>query len=70
MTPHISDDDLERHYMGMIPEGPELAALEEHLLVCGECVERAEAAQAYVEAMRAALASGQRDFGSISRRTQ
>jgi hypothetical protein len=51
----ISDDDLERYYLGMIPEGLELFALEEHLLVCAECIERAETSKAYVDAMRAGL---------------
>jgi hypothetical protein len=26
---HIADHELERYYLGMIPEGPELAALED-----------------------------------------
>jgi hypothetical protein len=34
---HISDTDLERYYQGMAPDGPELAALEEYLLICGIC---------------------------------
>jgi hypothetical protein len=62
MTPHISEDDLERHYLGMIPEGPELATLEEHLLVCGECIERAKEVQAYVDAIRAGLIKGKWDL--------
>jgi hypothetical protein len=32
----------------------ELAALEEHLLWCGTCVDRAEATARYVDAVRAA----------------
>jgi hypothetical protein len=51
---HVSNTDLERYYLGMIPDGPELAALEEHLLICGECVDRAEEVQDYVDAIRAA----------------
>jgi hypothetical protein len=58
---HISDDDLERHYLGMIPEGPELTALEEHLLVCRECIERAEETKAWVDAIRAVLIEGKWD---------
>ena len=27
---HLSDTDLERYHLGMIPDGPELAALEEN----------------------------------------
>lgn len=41
MTTHPSDTDLERYRLGMIQAGPELDALEEHLLICGECVDRA-----------------------------
>jgi len=32
----------------MIPDGPELAGLEEHLLSCGVCVDRAEGAARYL----------------------
>ena len=49
---HISDHDLERYYLGMVTEEEELATLEEHLLWCPSCVERAEEAQDYVDAMR------------------
>ena len=55
---HISDTDLERYYLGMIPDGPELAALEEHLLICGECVERAEETQDQVDVIRAGIIRG------------
>jgi hypothetical protein len=47
----LSDTDLERYYLGMIPDGPELAALEEHLLICGECVDRAEETQDYMDSI-------------------
>ena len=52
---HISDHDLERYYLGMVRDEAELAPLEEHLLACPACVERAEATQDYVDALRAAL---------------
>ena len=52
---HISDDDLERYYLGMITQEAELAPLEEHILGCPLCAERAEEAQDYVDIMRAAL---------------
>ena len=55
---HISDTVLERYYLGMIPDGPELAALEEHLLLCGECLDRAEDTQDYVDAIRAGIIRG------------
>jgi hypothetical protein len=52
---HLSHTDLERYYLGMIPDGPELSALEEHLLMCGECVDRAEEVQDYVDAIQAGI---------------
>ena len=51
---HICDHDLERYHLGMVKDEAELAALEEHLLWCGACVDRAEAAAQYVDAVRAA----------------
>jgi hypothetical protein len=59
---HISDDDLERYYLGMIKDEGELAPLEEHLLICPECVDRADEAQDYVDAMRAAIIKGNFDL--------
>lgn len=59
---HLSDDDLERYYLGMTTEGPELAAIEEHLLWCHECVERAEESDGYVDAMRTAIIRGNYDL--------
>ena len=55
MAGHISDDDLERYAMGTVKDEGELARLEEHLLVCGQCVDRAEKNEAYVKTIRAAL---------------
>jgi hypothetical protein len=51
---HINEHDLERYHLGMVKDEAELAALEEHLLCCGACVDRAEAAAHYVDAVRAA----------------
>jgi hypothetical protein len=51
---HISDDDLERYYLGMIATESELAPLEEHILACQLCVSRAEEAQCYVDTIRVA----------------
>lgn len=58
---HISDHDLERYYLGMVREEAELSPLEEHLLVCGECAERAEQSDRYVDAIRRALVRGSGD---------
>jgi len=52
---HISDHDLERYYLGMVTDEQELAHLEEHILCCASCTERAEQTQDYVDAMRIAL---------------
>jgi len=51
---HVTDHDLERYYLGMVTDETELSALEEHILACGSCAERAADAQDYVDAMRAA----------------
>jgi hypothetical protein len=51
---HISDHDLERYYLGMVTDDNELAALEEHILACRLCAERADEAQDFVDAIRAA----------------
>ncbi len=54
-TEHISDHDLERYYLGMITDETELAQLEEHLLWCAWCLDRAQRTQDYVDAMRRAI---------------
>lgn len=53
-TEHISDDDLERYYLGMITE-EELAPIEEHLLWCHSCQDRLEETQDYVDLIRQVL---------------
>ena len=58
---HISDHDLERYYLGMVKDEAELASLEEHLLACPACVERAESLQDFVDALRAALVTIRED---------
>ena len=58
---HISDEDLERYYLGKVTAEVELAPLEEHLLACSWCVERAEEAQDRVNAIRAAMIEGSFD---------
>ena len=52
---HISDHDLERYYLGMIKDESELAAVEEHLLWCQQCMDRSESTERYVDEMRVAL---------------
>src|ERR1035437_9703506 len=51
---HISDHDLERHYLGMITDNPGSAPLEEHRVACPACVEPAESTQDYANDLRAA----------------
>jgi hypothetical protein len=51
---HITDHDLEQYYLDMVKDESELAALEEHILACGSCAERADEAQDFVDAMRIA----------------
>jgi len=59
---HPSDTTLEFYYLGMIADGTDLAALEEHLLWCSECVKRAAETQDYVDAVRAAIIEGNWDL--------
>jgi anti-sigma factor RsiW len=59
---HVTDHDLERYHLGMIVEETELAALEEHLLACSACAERAQAAADYIDAMRRAIVEGDHDL--------
>jgi hypothetical protein len=47
---HIDDHDLERYHLSKVAAGEQ-----QHLLWCVVCVDRAEAAARYVDAMRAAL---------------
>lgn len=59
---HISDHDLERYHLGMVKDEAELAALEEHILSCGECADRAEAAADYVDLIRQVIVKGDWDL--------
>ena len=49
---HISEDDLERYAMRILPEA-ELKRVEEHLLICAECRQRLEKTEGYVAAIGA-----------------
>jgi hypothetical protein len=59
MKHHLSEEDLERHLLGGMKEGPELTMLEEHLLWCEICIRRHRTSEAYIEVMRAALTRSQ-----------
>jgi hypothetical protein len=56
ITYHISDDDLERHFLGAINRGLELEMIEDHLLWCEICIWRRRKSEKYVEFIRTALA--------------
>lgn len=58
---HVSDHDLERYHLGQITDEAELAAIEEHLLICPSCIDRARETAAYVDAMRAGMILGNYD---------
>ena len=45
----------------MVVDEAELAPLEEHLMACPECVERAEQTAVYVDTLRAAIIAGNFD---------
>ena len=60
---HISDHDLERYHLGMVA-GAELVALEDHIIGCGDCADRATEAAAYVDAVRAGIVAGDFDRNS------
>jgi hypothetical protein len=62
---HISETALEEYHLGKIPEGRKLAKLEEHLLGCPACADRAEKAAQYVDAMRAAILTGNFNWDSL-----
>ncbi len=50
---HTSDEALEQYAMHSLPE-PELAGVEEHLLICSRCQEQLKEIEEYVSAMRGA----------------
>ena len=53
---HLTDDELERYYLGMIADdSPEQIRIEEHLLWCHDCQDRSIESREYVDVIRAAL---------------
>jgi hypothetical protein len=59
---HISDHDLERFHLSMVQDEAELAIIEEHLLVCSDCIDAAEEKAKYVDTIRAAIIAGNFDL--------
>jgi hypothetical protein len=51
---HISEHDLERYQLDIMEE-PELATIEEHLLWCQECLDRAEAIERFTALLHAGV---------------
>lgn len=50
---HPDDDSLEKYLRGSLGKN-EAHGIEEHLLICHACVEKAEKLQKYLETMRTA----------------
>jgi hypothetical protein len=59
---HISDHDLERFHLGLMLDEAELASIEDHLLWCHSCVDRAGESAQYVDDFRAAIIVGNFDL--------
>jgi len=55
MDLHVSTGDLERYYQGIIKDKGDLALLEEHLLCCAYCCDRAENLYVYIDTIRRTL---------------
>jgi hypothetical protein len=62
---HLSDEALELYSLGKIADEGYLAQVEEHLLACRACLERAQAEADYTEAMRKALSTA--DLSEVGR---
>jgi hypothetical protein len=52
---HLSDTTLEAYALGTLTDESQLAACEEHLLICHDCQNRAGAWDGYVATIKAAL---------------
>ena len=55
MTTHLTTKVLEEYLLGRVVE-PELTGVEEHLLWCQECIDRAEALERFIARLGAAAA--------------
>ena len=54
---HFSDDELEQYCLGRLSD-PVLTRVEEHLLWCHECIDRATASDRYIAALRGGVRRG------------
>src|SRR5579872_6026236 len=57
--PHIADDVLEKYVMNNLAE-QDLGRVEEHLLVCSDCQERAVETEEFIQITKAALRDRER----------
>ncbi|MEP7364598.1 MAG: hypothetical protein ABI972_15185 [Acidobacteriota bacterium] len=51
---HLQDDELEQYILGILPDAL-LDTVEEHILFCPACIERAEELEAFILAARKAM---------------
>jgi hypothetical protein len=63
---HLEGHDSERYYLGMVSDEAELAVVEENLLWCHACLDRMEASERYVDAIRAGAVRGGFDIGLMA----
>jgi anti-sigma factor RsiW len=57
---HLTDDAIEMYALGRLPDR-DLAAFEEHLLICPSCQDRLDEQDGFVHTMRAALTEVAKD---------
>jgi hypothetical protein len=65
-SPELSDKDLERYLLGRMQDQAELRQVENHLIGCQACAERAEAMTASIAALIRALQRLEREDTSNS----
>ena len=56
----MCDNDLEQYLLGCVTDESELAMIEEHLLICEQCIERAQRLGMEMASIRQALVSDQK----------
>jgi hypothetical protein len=59
---HIDEHDLERYHLGMVTTETEMAEIEEHILGCPVCAERAGEAADFVDMIRTVIIEGDLDL--------